>query len=100
MKHYLLFYQVGEDYAARRAEFRRAHLERAWAAHGRGELLLGGALAAPMDLAILLFRGESPQAVEDFARNDPYVLNGLVKRWWLREWTTVVGADASMPVRP
>jgi uncharacterized protein len=100
MKHYLLFYEVGEDYAARRAEFRRAHLEKAWAAHERGELLLGGALADPMDLAILLFRGESPQAVEDFARNDPYVLNGLVKRWWVREWTTVVGADASMPVLP
>jgi uncharacterized protein YciI len=100
MKHYLLFYEVGEDYAVRRTEFRGAHLKKAWAAHERGELVLGGALAAPLDRAILLFRGDSSQGAEDFARSDPYVVNGLVTRWWVREWTTVVGAEAAMPVRP
>jgi hypothetical protein len=28
------------------------------------------------------------------------VQNGLVKRWEVRQWTTVVGKFASSPVRP
>jgi uncharacterized protein YciI len=49
---------------------------------------------------VLLFKGDSPAAAESFAATDPYVLNGLVKRWRVREWTTVVGEAAIAPVRP
>jgi len=98
--HYLLFYEVGDDYVSRRAEFRDAHLEKAWKATERGELLLGGALANPVDGAVLLFRGDSAEVAESFAKADPYVANGVVKRWHVREWTTVVGKDAAKPVRP
>ena len=100
MKHYLLFYEVVEDHLARRSAFRAAHLELAWAAAARGELLLAGALADPMDGALLLFRGDSPASAEAFARADPYVVNGLVVRWRIREWTTVAGEGAATPVRP
>lgn len=100
MKHFLLFYEVGEDYLARRAAFRNAHLTKAWAAHARGELVLGGALADPVDGAVLLFAGDSPQVAETFAKSDPYVVNGLVTRWRVREWTTVAGEGAATPVRP
>ena len=99
MKHFLLFYDVAEDYLARRAEFRETHLAKAWAAHARGELLLGGALADPVDGAVLLFAGASPRIAEAFAREDPYVLNGLVTRWRVREWTTVAGEDSATPLR-
>jgi uncharacterized protein len=98
--HYLLFYEVGEDYVSRRAEFRDAHLEKAWAATARGELVLGGALANPVDGAVLLFVGDSPEVAEKFAKADPYVTSGTVKRWHVREWRTVAGEDAAMPVRP
>ncbi|MDM7916809.1 MAG: hypothetical protein QUU85_16325, partial [Candidatus Eisenbacteria bacterium] len=54
--------------------------------------------ADPVDQAILLFRGESPKAAEEFARSDIYVREGLVKSWRVREWTTVIGPDASTPV--
>jgi len=100
MKHYLLFYEVADDYGTRRAAFRGEHLRKSWDAQARGELVLGGALADPVDGAILLFRGESPEVAESFARTDPYVLNGLVRRWRVREWTTVVGTEAVSPVRP
>ena len=100
MKHFLLFYDVGEDYVAKRAAFRGAHLEKAWAAHARGELLLAGALAGPVDGAVLLFKGDSPDVPERFAKADPYVVNGLVSRWRIREWTTVVGEAAANPVMP
>lgn len=98
--HYLLFYDVSPDYVQRRAEFRTAHLRMAWASHDRGELVLGGALADPVDAAILLFKSDSPAAAESFAREDPYVKNGLVRSWRVRPWNTVVGSDASSPVRP
>jgi uncharacterized protein YciI len=97
--HYLLFYDVVPDYAARRGPFRAAHLAHAWAAVGRGELLLGGALADPIDGAVLLFDCDSPAAVEAFVAADPYVTNGLVTRWRVRAWTTVVGEGAANPVR-
>ena len=98
--HYLLFYEYGEDYLERRGEFRAAHLAAGWAAHARGELLLGGAFAHPADGALLLFRGDSPAVAEEFAKADPYVTSGIVKRWNVREWTTVVGEGASAPMRP
>jgi uncharacterized protein len=98
--HYLLFYEVGDDYAARRAEFRAVHLKKAWEASERGELILGGALTNPLDGAVLLFQGDSPAVAEKFARADPYVTSGAVKRWYVREWTTVVGETAAKPVRP
>ncbi len=98
--HYLLFYEVGEDYLERRAEFRNAHLDLAWKAVERGELILGGALANPVDGVVVLFKGESPEVAESFARADPYVINGIVKRWRVREWTTVAGEGCTTPVRP
>jgi uncharacterized protein YciI len=92
--HYLLIYDLTPDYLERRAAFRSEHIALARTAEGRGELVLGGALANPADGAILLFRGDSPAAAEAFAAADPYVKNGLVTRWRVREWTTVVGRDA------
>ena len=98
--HYLLFYDVADDYIERRQAFRDVHLGYAREAVKRGELVLGGALAHPADAAILLFRGESPSVAEAFAVNDPYVMNGVVRNWRVREWTTVVGplAEAPAPV--
>lgn len=100
MKHYLLFYETADDYVSRRAAFRAEHLAKAWRAAQRGELLLGGALADPVDGAVLLFKSESRSVVEDFARADPYVTSGAVKRWHVREWSTVVGDEAAVPIHP
>ncbi|SAK56551.1 YciI-like protein [Caballeronia calidae] len=97
--HYLLIYELCPDYLERRAQFRDAHLALAWAAVERGDIVLAGALDAPTDRAMLLFHGDSPAAAEDFAKNDPYVTNGLVERWEVRKWNTVVGANAATPVR-
>ena len=95
--HYLLFYDVVPDYVERRAPFRAEHLELARAAHARGDLVLGGALADPVDGAVLLFRGDSPAAAEAFAAADPYVRHGLVTRWHVRAWATVVGEGSDPP---
>ncbi len=97
--HYLLFYDAAPGYLERRAQFRNEHLTLAWEAHVRGELILGGALADPVDGAVLLFQGDTPEVATRFAEADPYVRNGLVTRWTVRPWTTVVGEQASTPVR-
>jgi uncharacterized protein YciI len=94
--HYLLFYDVVPDYVERRGAYRSEHVAQARAAHARGELVLGGALADPVDGAVLLFRCDSTQPIERFVAADPYVINGLVTRWRIREWITVVGDNPSV----
>jgi uncharacterized protein YciI len=94
--HYLLFYDVVDDYVTRRAPLRAAHIGHARESLARGELVLAGAFNNPPDGAALLFKGSSPEVAERFAENDPYVINGLVKKWRVREWTTVVGRDAEV----
>jgi uncharacterized protein YciI len=96
--HFLLFYDVVDDYATRRVPLRDAHLALAKAAVARGELVLGGTLADPLDTAVMLFQGSSPDVARKFVEADPYVANGLVKSWRVRQWTTVIGPDAAVPV--
>jgi uncharacterized protein len=96
--HYLLFYDVVDDYTTRRVPLRPAHLGYAQPFVERGELILGGALASPADAAILLFQGSSPAIAERFAESDPYVTHGIVRRWWVREWTTVLGPLAATAI--
>ena len=91
--HWLLLYDVVDDYVERRTSFRELHLAHAAAAHDRGELVLAGALADPVDGAVLVFRGESAAVAETFARDDPYVREGLVTRWRVRPWTVVIGGE-------
>jgi len=95
MKYFALFYDVVDDFVSRRSAYREEHLRLAREAHRRGELLLAGALADPPDRALLVFRAADRSVVEEFARHDPYVTNGLVTRWEVRPWAVVVGDDAS-----
>lgn len=95
MTYFALFYEVVDDFVARRTAYREEHLRLAREAHGRGELVLGGALADPADRALLIFRAVDRSVVEEFARNDPYVTNGLVTRWEVRPWSVVIGGDTS-----
>jgi hypothetical protein len=97
--HYLLFYEVADDYLERRGAYRAEHLALAREAVERGEIVLGGALTDPVDTAVVLFRGTSPAVAERFVAVDPYIKNGLVKSWRVREWTTVVGPGAEAPVK-
>ncbi len=89
--YYLLIYKTVENYVERRAPYRDEHLAYANAAHARGELVMGGALADPPDSAILVFRAPDTSLVERFARNDPYVKAGLITSWSVRPWTVVIG---------
>ncbi len=89
--YYILFYTTIENYVEKRAPYRDHHLAHANAAHARGNLIMGGALADPADGAVLIFKGDGPGVAEEFAKNDPYVTNGLISEWRVRPWTVVIG---------
>ncbi len=94
MKHFVLFYDYPADFRERRAPHRAMHIAHANASIARDELQLGGAFADDPPAGMLLFKAESAEIAEVFARADPYVINGVVSAWRVREWTTVVGSGA------
>jgi uncharacterized protein len=94
MPYFALFYEVVDDFVGRRASFRNEHLRLAGEANSRGDLLLGGALVEPADAALLVFNCANKLIVEGFAKRDPYVVNGLVRKWTVRPWNVVVGQNA------
>ena len=93
MPYFILFYDVVDDFPVKRTPFRAQHLQKVQETHGRGELLMAGALAEPADRAVLIFRARDRESVEAFARGDPYVSNGLVKSWQVRPWMQVIATQ-------
>jgi uncharacterized protein len=89
--YYILFYKTIDNYVERRIPYRNDHLEYAQNAHRKGDLIMAGALSDPADEAVLVFKADSSLVVEDFAKNDPYVKNGLITKWYIRPWTVVIG---------
>jgi uncharacterized protein YciI len=95
MKHFLLIYDYAPDFMERRGPVRPAHLELARASVARDELQLGGAVpSGDPPFGLLLFKAETAQVAEDFARADPYTSQGVVAKWRVCEWITVVGGGA------
>ncbi len=100
MKHFVLFYDYVPDFREKRAPHRAMHLAHANASVARDELQLGGAFADEPPMGMLVFKAESPAVAEVFAAADPYVRNGVVVSWRVREWVTVVGPSALTQVTP
>jgi uncharacterized protein len=99
MKHFLLIYDYAPDFMEKRGPVRPAHLELCRASVARDELQLGGAVpSGEPAFGLLLFKAETAQIAEDFARADPYVAQGVVAKWRVCEWITVVGEGALTPV--
>lgn len=92
MGYYILFYKTSETYINDREPHRALHLEHAKKAQNDGNLLLAGALEEPEDEAMLIFKTDQRALVENFAKNDPYVLHGVVKHWGISLWKVVMGS--------
>jgi len=90
--HYVLFYDFVDDILNLRTPYRAEHIERAKAAYDEGFLVMAGAFNPPESSA-LVFRADDRAKVEEFANNDPYVANGLVTDWKIREWTVVIPSE-------
>jgi uncharacterized protein YciI len=89
--YWLLLYDLVDDYLERRPPLRERHLVQVRNAFEKGELVLAGALANPVDTAVLVFRADSAETAQRFAQDDPYVSEGLVTSWQVRQWNVVTG---------
>ena len=84
MPKYILFYESADDVRSKAPRFVEAHRAR-WAEfHARGSLLMIGPFTDPPDGAMAVFT--TREAAEDFASEDPFVLNDVVAKWHVREW--------------
>lgn len=91
MPYFALLYELADNYRERRAPLRSGHLALAEEARSRNEIVLAGAFTDPFDKALLIFHTPDKTIPEAFAKSDPYVVNGLVKRWEVRSWNVVIG---------
>ena len=96
--HYILFHEYAPDHLERRGEFLNRHMALARASMGRRECFPGGAFADPADGAAVVIRGDSPAVSASLAKQGPYLLDGLVTSWRVREWTTVARRHAETPI--
>jgi uncharacterized protein YciI len=90
--YYLLIYDVVADYVERREIHRQEHLRLAREFADRGLLVLGGALADPVDQAVLVFQSDAIGPIEEFVQRDPYFQGGLVRNYRIRPWNVAVDA--------
>jgi uncharacterized protein YciI len=86
---YVLFYESADDVASKAPAHFPAHSARLDEFHARGDLLLVGTFADPQkDGSMSVWR--SREAAEEFARQDPFVLNGVVSSWRVLDWNEIL----------
>ena len=88
MTKYVLFYTSGPDVQVKVPLHFRDHVARWDEFRARKSLLMIGPFADPRDGAMAIFT--SREAAEEFARGDPFVLNGVVADWSVREWNEAI----------
>lgn len=82
---YVLFYESADDVHAKAPTHFPAHSEHGKRYHDDGTLVAYGPFGDPQEegsMAVFTTR----EAAEEFARSDPFVLNGVVRNWTIREW--------------
>ena len=84
---YILLYGAATDLDRARQHFPEHRA--AWKEfQDRGELLMIGPFSSPDQGAMGIFT--TREAAEQFLRRDPFVREGVVKEWELREWREAI----------
>ena len=89
---YVLFYASADDVLSTAPAHFPAHKARLDEFHSRGDLLMVGTFGDPQEqgsMAIFATRA----AADAFVEGDPFVLNGVVRRWEIREWNEALAPD-------
>lgn len=84
MPKYVLFYESSSDVLAKAPLYLEKHCERWKEFNTRGLLLMVGPFGNPQEGAMGIFT--TREAAEEFVEGDPFVLNGVVSKWYVREW--------------
>ena len=67
------------------------HKKRSQEWHEQGKLVMAGAFRdSPEGRLNTMGVLTSREAAEEFAKGDPFVLNGKVLRWYIREWNNML----------
>ncbi len=90
MPFYALTYITVDDFANKRTPFREQHLKLAREFFDNKILIMGGSMQPAIE-ALLIFNCDTEDTVKLFMQQDPYVQEGLVKAWYIREWNVVIG---------
>ncbi|MBT8218420.1 MAG: hypothetical protein KJP00_01255 [Bacteroidia bacterium] len=93
--HFILTYNTVDRFNDRKMRFRKEHLELVREYYDTGILIMGGALLEPNDVAVLIFKCESPREVEQFITSDPYYKNGLINSFDIRPWSVAIGGKSA-----
>jgi uncharacterized protein len=84
----VLLYRSAPDVMTKAPLHFPAHRQRVDAFHRRGELLAVGTWADPREGSMAVFRTRA--AAEEFARDDPFVKNGVVASYEIKDWDEVL----------
>ena len=85
MPKFVVFYESADDVRSKAPVHFAAHRARWKEFADRGELLMIGTFANAQEqgsMGIFTTR----EAAEAFVKSDPFVLNGVVRRYEIREW--------------
>ncbi|MGZ3159908.1 MAG: YciI family protein [Burkholderiaceae bacterium] len=84
----VMFYEVSPGALPRARTYYAAHRAQIDEFHARGELLMVGAFSNSAEGAMGIFTTRA--AAEEFVKGDPFVINGVVAKWTLRDWDEVL----------
>jgi uncharacterized protein YciI len=90
-KLYVLQYDYVADSLEKRKPHREAHLAMIGKQNKAGNVVLAGAVDNPPTGGLLIFRNLSPSDIEQLAQQDPYVINGVVKKYTIKPYMAVIG---------
>ncbi|MFG2039997.1 YciI family protein [Dactylosporangium sp. NPDC048998] len=86
---YVVLYTSADDVASRAPAHFPAHKRRLDEFHARGELLLVGAFGDPQrEGSMAIFR--TRESAEEFVAEDPFVMNGVVSAYEIRDWNEIL----------
>jgi uncharacterized protein len=86
---YVLFYESADNVVANAPPHFPAHKQRLDEFHKRGDLLMVGTFGDPQAQGSMSVFA-SREAAQEFAEGDPFVVNGVVRRWEIRDWDEVL----------
>ena len=96
-KYYVAFFEIDKKYktlrdvTAHSPETISEHLARSNRLHKEGKVLMAGAfLDRPDEPLTTMGVFYTREDAEEYAKRDPFVLNGMVANWYVREWGNIL----------
>ena len=92
--YYVVFvvtsYASFDDAITRAPDMIAAHIARSKELHAHGTLLMSGAfLDNPQEPLTAMAVNTTYEAAEEYVKGDPFVQNGMVRTWYIREWANM-----------